>query len=151
MQRRRIGRYSTATVWVRIQRCALREYWYHFQYYYYHYYSHQPRRVSKCLCVWAFVCLFVSLEQCSLFRVHHVFQAIGNNDVMLDVAFQHHLRIGCDQINAFGHSPVRRWPRGYDTSAVDATGDHKSDNAASRRTDILSDNTFPTATSLALI
>ena len=39
---------------------------------------------------------------------HHVFEAIGNCDVMLDVASQHHLRIGCDQINAFCYSPARR-------------------------------------------
>ena len=31
------------------------------------------------------------VEQCSLFREHHVFQAIGNYDVMLDVGSQHHL------------------------------------------------------------
>ena len=35
-----------------------------------------------------------------------MFQAIGNYDVLLDVASQHHLRICCDTINAFGHSPV---------------------------------------------
>ena len=29
-------------------------------YYYYYYFSHQPRRVSNCLCVWGFVCLFGS-------------------------------------------------------------------------------------------
>ena len=34
---------------------------------------------------------------------------------MLDVASQRHLRICCDQINAFGHSPVRRRSRSYDT------------------------------------
>ena len=41
------------------------------------------------------------VKQCSLFQGHHVFQAIGNYDVMLDVPSQHHLRICCDQINAF--------------------------------------------------
>ena len=40
---------------------ALVEYLYHFQYYYYYYYLHQPRRVSKCLCVRGVVCLFGSL------------------------------------------------------------------------------------------
>ena len=57
-QRWRIGRYSTAIVWVRIQRCALGEYY--FQYYEYCYYLHQPRRVLKCFCVSGFVCLFGS-------------------------------------------------------------------------------------------
>ena len=60
-QRWRIGRYSTAIVWVRIRRCALGEYKYNFQYHDYYYYLHQPRRVSNCLCVWVFVCLFGSL------------------------------------------------------------------------------------------
>ena len=65
-QRWRIGRYSTAIVWVRIQRCVLGEYSYYFQFYYYYHYLHQPRRVSNCLCVWVFVCLFGSLNHSSL-------------------------------------------------------------------------------------
>ena len=41
------------------------KYQYYFQDYCYFYLFHQPRRVSKCLCVWGFVCLCGSLRSSS--------------------------------------------------------------------------------------
>ena len=52
--------------------------------------------------------------------------------MVLDVASQHHLRICCDQINAFAAALAGT----IRASTVDATGDHRSCNTASRRTDM---------------